>query len=323
MGTRRIMYIITLVGAVLFYILYSYWFSWYLLILILILIPLDMLVSLPGMLTRRIIVTAPKVLRQDSEGLLTIVPVQLGPFHIRCIKARLNTICDGFTETHRIIYSAERHSRHEIMIDTSRSGITVFKIKRIWAVSIIGLFSIPTTVNCRAAVLILPAPVKPPQTISLPRGVTLRTKPGGGFADDHDLRPYRQGDPIKTIHWKVSAKHDSLIVRDPLIPPLHSRIIRVVMWNSAGERDLILGRLLWLSDYLIQLGLYYFIKLGDDEPVAEITGAGHLENYLYHVLSGLSYLLPKPVTLPARFTWEYRVDADTVRSTGVDGGKSR
>ena len=315
MVTRRIVYIFTLTGSVIFYILYSYWFSWYLLVLMLLLVPFDLLVSLPGMLTRRILLTAPNVLRQGADGSLSVTTLQRGPFHIKCMKIWIGMTCEDIKTSRRIICGAEKGSRYEIEIDTSRSGAAVFNIKRIWAVSLIGLFSSPVTVNCRAAVLILPAPLKPPQTISLPRGTTLRSKPGGGFSENHDLRGYRQGDPIRNIHWKVSAKHDTLIVREPLVPPLHSRLIHVIKWENPRERDLILGRLLWLSDYLLKLDLHYYIKLGDDEPIAEVTVARELEDYLYHVLSGASYHIHSPVSLPPRFTWEFRVDANV---DGID-----
>ena len=309
MWTHRIIYIFTLVGSVLFYILYSYWFSWYLLVLILLLMPFDLLISLPGMLTRRIILTAPNILEQSAEGLVTVTALQLSAFPVKCVRAWVHVVCDDFSVWWRAVCGAERGVGYELIIDTSRTGVTVFEIKRFRIVSLIGLFSMPVRTNCKAAVLILPAPRKPPNTISLPRGAALRPKPGGGFSEDHDLRPYRHGDPLRSIHWKVSAKHDSLIVREPLVPELHSRLVRVMRWTEPLERDLILSRLLWISGYLLGLDMYYYIRFGDDGPVAEITRKNDLEDYLYHVLSGAPDLPSAVVSLPARFTWEFCVDA--------------
>ena len=309
MVTRRLMYIFMLAGSVLFYTLYSHWFSWYLLVLIVLMIPLDLLVSLPGMLTRRIILTAPMILRQDSEAVLTAVMLRSGPFPIKCIRARLRSACDGLVRRRRIVCGAERGAKTEIKIDTSKSGVTVFKMKRYWTVSLLNLFSMPATVKTKVAVLILPPPVRPANTLSLPRGDTLRPKPGGGYSEDHDLREYRQGDQLRSIHWKVSAKHDTLIVREPLVPSLHSRLVRITNWNDPRERDLILGRLLWVCDYLLKMDLQFYVRFGDDGPIAEVSKTSDLENYLYNVLSGASHMLNPPGTLPARFTWEFRVDA--------------
>jgi len=310
MGTRRITYASTLIGSALFYVLYSHWFSWYLLVLLLLLMPFDLIFSLPGMLTRKIVISTPNVLEQGAEGMLTVTTLQEKPFPARCVKAWLTVSCDDFVRMCRLICGAERGSRYEVSIDTSRSGLTVFGVKRIWIVSLIGLFSIPAYASCRAAVLVLPAPVKPKNIITLTRGVILRPKPGGGFSEDYDLRRYRPGDPVRSIHWKVSAKFDALIIREPLVPPLHSRLIHVTKWNNASERDMILGRLRWVSDYLLKWELPYYIKYDDDSSVYEITGAGALEDYLFRLLDGKSHTLPVPANIPVRFNWVFRVDAN-------------
>jgi len=315
MGTRRVTYIASLIGSALFYVLYSHWFSWYLLTLLLLLIPLDLLLSLPGMLTRRIILVGPDILEQGADGVVSVITLQKEPLPTklpipaRCIKAWMRVHCDDFAAMQRHILGAERGSRHELEIDTSHSGLTTFELKRIWTVSLIGLFSLPAAVNGRKTVLVMPAPAKPPNTVALPRGVILRPKPGGGFSEDYDLRHYRPGDPVRSIHWKISAKFDSIIIREPLIPPSHSRIIIVDRWDDRKGRDLVLGRLRWVSDYLLKWELPYFIRLGADGPIAEIDGAGALTDYLRRVLDGQSHTLKAPASVPARFTWAFHIDA--------------
>jgi hypothetical protein len=81
-----------------------------------------------------------------------------------------------------------------------------------------------------------------------------------------------------------------------------------VRWNGARERDLILGRLRWISNYLLKWELPYYVRLGDDGPVAEITRAEDLMNYIYRVLDGTPQSIPAPASLPARFAWVFRVD---------------
>jgi len=308
MGTRRIIYTSALIGAAVFYVLYANWFSWYLLVLILLLLPFDLVLSMPGMLTRRISVAAPKVMEQGAAGLFTITTLVEKPFPARYIKTMLRIYNEDFAILRQITCAAERGSRYEVTIDSSHSGLTVFEIKRIWTVSLIGLFSIPAAVSCRTAVLILPAPERPANVIALPRGLILRPKPGGGFSEDYDLRNYRPGDPVKSIHWKVSAKFDALIIREPLVPPAHSRLIHTAKWNGAQERDMILGRLRWISDYLLKWELPFFVRFGGDGPIMEITSAEALADYLYHVLDGTAHTLPVPVNIPVRFTWVFRID---------------
>ena len=309
MVKRRIIYIFSLACAASFYVLYPYWFSGYLFAVMVLVVPFDFIISLPGMISRRVALAAPGMLEQGAEGKLVITTHQSKPYPAMCIKFWLREKNDDNTTGRNVVCDAERGSVRELMIDTSRSGVTIFELKRISTVSLIGLFSIPVTINRRVSVLILPAPVRPPHVAALPRGVIFRPKPGGGFSEDYDLRPYRQGDQIRSIHWKISAKLDSLIVREPLVPPPHSRLVHAADWSGSGGRDLILGRLRWISDYLLKWEMPYYLKHGENGPIAEITHAEDLIDYIYRILDGSTQPLPTPASLPARFAWVFSVDA--------------
>ena len=300
---------IVLTCSVAFYALYPFWFSWYLLVLILLLIPFDLLLSLPGMCTKRVALKTPNLLEQGAHERLVITTYQNRAFPSGYIKVKLLTVRDDTAVRQRIKCDPERGSRYEIAIDASHSGITVFEIKRIHTTSLFGLFSLMASVNCKSMLLVLPAPIKPPHIVSLPRGVILRPKPGGGFSEDNELRPYRKGDPVRIIHWKLSAKYDSLIIREPLIPPHHSRLVHIMKWTGAQERDIIIGRFRWISDYLLKWDFAYFVKFGDDGPVAEITNTGDFIPYLYRILGYSEQTAKDTVSLPVRFTWVFRIDA--------------
>jgi len=309
MRTHRYIYICALAGSVVFYVLYPFWFSWYLTVLVLIIIPFDLIFSLPGMLTGYISIIAPRVLEHKSGGLLVITTLRSKPFPAGRIKVKLLVTGGDSAFSRKFLCQSIAGSEYSIPIDTEHCGLTVFKLRRVKATSLIGLFSIPVKVNCRAAVLVLPMPVKPPHIRTLPRGIILRPKPGGGFSEDHELRPYRHGDPIRSIHWKISAKHDSLVIREPLVPQAHNRLVQISRWEGAEERDKILGRLRWISDYLIKWELPYFVRIGNDGPIAEITGTGDLIHYLFSVLDDEEPPLKTPVSLPVRFSWVFRIDA--------------
>ena len=309
MLTRRVIYVISLAGLVAFYALYPFWISQYFVIVMLLLIPLDLLVSMPGVLTRRISLSAPPVLDIGSSGTLFLTTHLRKPFPSGRIKARLITIGDDFTTRRKIICDPEDGSRHSIAIDTSHCGVTVFKIKRLNTSSVIGLFSPAVSVDCMATSMILPAPKKPKHIVSLPRGVILAPKPGGGFSENIDLRPYRKGDPVRSIHWKLSAKYDSIIIREPLVPPRHSRLVRFVKWSGARERDIIVGRLRWVSDYLLKWDLPYFIRLGDDGPTAEIACEKDFMDYIFGVMGNKEHSFPALSSLPSRFSWVLHIDA--------------
>ena len=254
-------------------------------------------------------------LEQGEKGFLTIAVLSEKPFPSGTLKMYLQIKSNERSVLRRLRCAAAAGGRAAFKINTSHSGVTAFELRRFWATSLLGLGSIPIPSRSGAAVLILPAPVKPPRLVSLPRAVPLRPKPGGGFSEEHDLRPYRFGDPVKTVHWKLSAKHDSLIVREALSPPPHGRLISAAQWSSAEELDLILGRLLWVSAYLLERGLHYYVKLGEHCPVSEITEPEDLIKYLYHTLfpgsgaAGMETAAQGGPSAPERFTWVFKVDA--------------
>lgn len=309
MGQNRFVYLLILVGAMLFYILYPFWFGWYLMVAALLFPLFDLLISLPGMLTRRVCLCAPYVLEQGEQGTLAVTTLSENPIPAGRIKARLHVNRDDLTIIHRFKYEGIRGGRYELAIDTSHSGVIRYELPLLWATSLMGLFSIPVSVQCKTGVLILPTPVKPPNTALLPQVGVLRPKPGGGFSEEHDLRPYRQGDPMNSVHWKLSAKHDTLIIREALIPETHSRLVCCAPWNTPGERDLIIGRLRWISAYLLKHECPHYVRLDDKGLIAEVTRPEDLTAFLHRSLDPMAPSAPDPITLPARFTWSFQVDA--------------
>ena len=308
MTIRRIIYALTLVTAGFFYVLYPPWISWYLLVLVLLLVPFDLIISLPGMLTKTVLISAPPFLEKDANAVLTITTIHNKSFPVRCLKVKLKVIGDDFDAICNVICAAEADSRSEVAIDTSRTGLTVFDISRLSTVSLLGLFSAPVSIKKRITVLVLPPPVKPANTVALPRGLILKPKPGGGFSEEHDMRKYRQGDPVRSIHWKLSAKHDSLIIREPLVPPQHSRLVHISKWNTANERDMILGHLRWICDYLLKWDLSFYVKFGDEPAIAEVGHEADLIDFLCLVLDKASNKKIASDLMLTRFTWVYHVD---------------
>jgi len=309
MGIRRIFYVFALTCSISFYALYPFWFSWYLMVLIIIIAPFDLLISIPGMYTKRLSFHAPNILEQGESGKFKAVIDQKRNFPTGRVKASLLISHEDYRVRRKIKCGPENDSRYELKIDTEHSGVAVFRIKRINISSLLGLFSVPVTVNCRVTTLIMPKPVKPPRVVLLPRGLVLRPKQGGGFSEDSELRAYRAGDPIRIIHWKLSAKHDSLIIREPMAIPPNSRLVQITKWDGAYERDVVLGRLRWISDYLLKWELPYYVRCEGDGPIAEISCAEELTRYLYNLLDNSTHLIEKPAGAPIRFSWVFRIDA--------------
>jgi len=309
MWKYRVIYAAALLGSSFFLVLYPLWFSWYLTVSLMLLLPLDLIISLPGIVSSRISLMAPKMLEQGEDAALIFTMSGKRHFPVKCAKLRLKVSCEDFTIRPRFTIGPEPGSLHEMKIDTSYSGVMVFESSRFWKVSLLGLFCVPAEFKQRISVLILPPPVEPPQTEALPHGVLLHPKPGGGFSDDHDLRPFRTGDAMRSVHWKVSAKLDSLVIREPLEPLTHSRLVHALRWKSARERDLILGRLRWVSEYLLKWNLPHFVCLDVGGSYAEITKITDFHDYLHLVLDNKADTVQYHINAPVRFVWVLQIDA--------------
>jgi len=309
MIVNRVIYILTLVCALIFYTFYPPWFSWYLLVLVLLLLPLDLLISLPGLMSKRLIMSVPYFLEKDEPAAGRLSAYHLKSFPVRCIYAKVHITGDGFFRKVKLKCTAQQGNFTELKIDTSQSGVTVFEVKKASVISLLGIFSLPLRQKTRQAVLILPKPVKPKNSVSLQQGINLRPKPGGGFSEEHDLREYRQGDPVRSIHWKVSAKFDTLIIREPLELPPHSRLVHIMPWKNAAERDLILGCLRWVCEYLLKRKMPFYARYGDELEITEIKHESEMAAYLHYVLDKTVHRFAVPEQVPTRFSWIYRIDA--------------
>jgi len=306
---QRYIYAATLVASFIFYLLYSPWISWYLFVLVLILLPLDLLVSLPGMLTKGLLLFAPPVLEMDDEASVKLTTTYIKSYPVRCIIAKLQVTGDDFSALNSLNCPAEKDAQQTIKINTSYSGVTIFELKQISVVSLLGIYSLPLKAGYKKAVLVLPPPIKPTNTMALQQGTHLRPKPGGGFSEEHDMREYRQGDPVRSIHWKASAKYDSLIIREPLEPPPHSRLVHIMKWQTATQRDVILGCLRWVSAYLLKRQLPFYLRYADRAEVAEIKQESDVADFLLGIFDDSTGNIQKPSRIPARFSWVFRIDA--------------
>jgi len=272
-------------------------------------IPLDLFVSIPGMRCKNIKMSVPDVLEKGEEAVLRLTTTQTKSYPVRWIVVKLIVTGDDFSAVCKPRCSGEAGRQREVKIDTSHSGLTVFEIKRISIVSLLGLYSIALKTKEKQSVLILPPPVKPLNTVALQHGTHLRPKPGGGFSEEHDIREYRQGDPVRSIHWKVSAKYDSLVIREPLVPPPHSRLVHVDQWKTGTERDIILGCLRWVTDYLLERQMPFYIKFGEESVIKEITQEPDLIEFLLYVLDKNDKETMKSGQIPSRFSWIFRINS--------------
>lgn len=260
MAGRRIVYLASLTGCLVFYYFYREWISWLFLSIMSALPWLSLILSLPAILTARSGLQvpghcAPGDICRAKAGLSSPLPVP--PF---LCKLRV---------THAVTGEVWKLTAGE-KLPTAVCGRLEIRQARLWVCDYLGLFRFPIRKKEDARMYIRPTPVPilpvPEFAVQPPR--QWKPKPGGGFAENHDLRLYRPGDNLQQIHWKLSAKTGNLILREAMVPIHRPLRLTLDLQGTPEELNRKLGRLLWLSRLLCEKEILF--------DIAALTGKGVL-----------------------------------------------
>ena len=260
MWGRRIVYLLTLAGCLVFYGFYKEWFSWLLLLTVLILPLFSLAVSIPAMLTAQAHLRCPEQVRKD-------VPLRTA-LQLSCkliappVSSRIK-LHNSLTDARYVGAPGER-------VPTEHCGYMHISYDRLYVYDFLGLFCRRLRKGDSCGVYIEPKPVP---CVNVPdfsgKAVSgFRPKPGGGFSEHHELRLYRPGDDLRNIHWKLAAKMGKPIYREPMEPLRKGRLLTMTLCGKPKQLDKKLGQLLWLSREMLQRQMEHEVLcLTGDGPV--------------------------------------------------------
>lgn len=257
---RRIVYLIALLGGLVFYWAYREWLSWFVLCLLVTLPWFSLLVSLPAMLTCRGEVECPAAVVKGTES--ELIWRGYSPFPLPSLTGKLMVT--------NILTGQTKKLRSGDVLPTEHCGQLQIALRRPRSHDYLGLFSLPVRKQASSSVLVrpVPVPVDNPPDMTRYQVNAWKPKPGGGFSENHELRLYRPGDSLKQVHWKLSAKTGKLITREPMEPLRNRMLLTLELRGTPQQLDEKLGRLLWMSRYLLRCELPHSIQC--------LTGSGML-----------------------------------------------
>ncbi len=262
MADRRILYLFGLISAAAFYLIYQEWFSWIVLLTVVLLPWISLFMSLWAMFGTKTELMLPEQVEKGSivkaEIDVTCRTVARPPF-----KGRIK-VTKPSTGEKWFLAPGEK-------LPTSHSGGLVAELHRAKLCDYLGLFAKKVRHVEPLWLVVMPTPVKLAVPPDLTRFIARawRPKPGGGYAENHELRSYRPGDRLNLVHWKLSAKADELMVREPMVPDQSRILLTIDLTGTPDELDQKLGQLLWLGTWLSEQGVPY--------EVTALTGNG-IEN---------------------------------------------
>lgn len=279
MAARRLGYLAALSGCIVFYIAYGEWFSWLLLVLMVLLPWLSLLLSLPGMLSFRVTLEGAENLPLGIPGELWLRGSSRFPVPPYRGRIRLRRCFDGM--------ELRRESGEGI--PTEHCGGWVATGDKLRIFDYMGLFSLPVKPPEPKTVIVRPVPVAIDPLPDLERHLARAWRPkfGGGYAENHELRPYRPGDNLNQIHWKLTAKAGKWMLREPMEPQRGRLLVTMELSGTPEEVDRKMGRLLWLGNLLLEKGLTFELRVLTGQGVLseQITREEVLQKQLNRLLS--------------------------------------
>lgn len=224
MWSWRLFYLGVLLAGGLFFVFFQGYLSFFVLLFLLALPVVSLLWLLASFRLTEVSVLASCSAAEKKEPFVFEVRARSSRvLPIPCLRVSL-TIANalgGETEQERMVFPF--FGGEVVMEQPCRSsccGKVTCSVRRAQGLDFLRLFALPVRVSQHADVFVLPSR-KPAQAvvseISLLPGfgeLTLPTLPGEDYSELFDTRPYREGDALNRIHWKLSAKEQMLIVRE-------------------------------------------------------------------------------------------------------------
>lgn len=241
-----------LVGSVVFCGINQEWFSWVLLQVVVFFPWLSLLMSIGPMARLKMGLEVPARLRMGSTEQLRVTATSKLPAPPYSTKLRIIKPMTGERWTVKANAKVPTDHCGKLRIELHRPGVCDY----------LGLFRHRLRKTAVQTVFVLPNPVSmelPPE-LSKHLQPRWRPKPGGGFAENYEIRQFHPGDNLNKIHWKLSAKVDELMLREPMEPARGLMLLTMDLSGTASELDGKLGRLLWLSRWLLDHEVTFDIR---------------------------------------------------------------
>lgn len=289
MSSRRLVYLTGLVMGAVFHSLYGQYLSYILLRFLIVLPFVSLLVSLPAMLRVRVRLSASGASPRGEKAAAKLRIDSRFFLPVGCLSLTFmgeNRFTGDKVDKQKFRYWGVQKAEEDLLLPSERCGVISCSLGRVWAWDYMGIFAIPVRRCDPAIYTVLPIPQEPKPMPELDQdsAITLKPKPGGGYSEEHELRPYRQGDPLNVIHWKLSSKLDEPIVREPQLMQRKRIALSVTPKGSPKELESQLDQLLFLSESLIEKGIPHRICFGAHME-AYIKDKNSLDEFWLTVLS--------------------------------------
>ena len=306
MAPNRILYVFALVASAGFYFASGIWESWVVVLAVLALPWVSLIISLPAIVKVRLQASLPSVVEENQNENLHIrvtLPRAIPTPEVR-IRINLRT-----RDTKTDVRYLSRLGRTDgvLAVPTTPCGFLAPELRKGRVYDYLGLWAFRLRAPSMPVMVILPKPVTPDPMPNLEQILHQQLKPknGGGYSEIHDHRPYRPGDPVKNIHWKLSLKTEELVVREAMEPVSRRIVLAVQTPRGPVVRGKTLGSLRYLSERMLDRDVVHTILWMDGDRIqqAEIKTRDDLIDALCGTCTAREDSKPLPERLSERSDW--------------------
>lgn len=259
MVRRWLCWLLALLGALILRVAYTGWLAGFVLSGVLCLPLLGLLVSLPAVLGTKVELRAvPPRAKRGSPAQWQVTGRSALGLPLGRIKVKIKTVneMNGLMDkTKKTWFFSGAGARVSLPAPAEHCGLLTGSFSHVWALDSLGLFWLPLRRGGPARLWVEPVPRSadlPPLPEEEAPGV--RPRPGGGPGEDYDPREYRPGDPLSSIHWKLSAKRDELVTRETLETVKPLPLLTLDLFGDADRLDRTLELFAGVSSELLSLG---------------------------------------------------------------------
>ena len=280
-------YSVTLISSFVFFFCYKMWVSWILLMVVLMIPVLSLIMSIAASRTMSFHSDCPASVLIGTPASLQIRTGGIASFFSFC-KVKM-TVTDHMTgDVKKHVFEIHDNGISKIPVDTRHCGSFSYRLTWLSVYDLFGLFHIKTNLDKNNEIFIKPVPSMPermPDMYGFKAKNLRRSKLPS--SEIYDIREYQIGDPLRAIHWKMSAKKDELLVKEPLEEyGGHSRVL-LKLTADRDELDLHLGQILFTSRFFIEHETAHRIRVippDKGEVAFEIESDKDLERAVVNIL---------------------------------------
>ena len=280
-------YLVTLLSTFIFFLCYKMWVSWILLLVVLMVPVLSLVMSIIASRTMKFRSDSQTSVLIGTPTSLNITTSGLASYFSFCrVKMTVTDHMTGAVKKH--VFEIHDNGTSKIPIDTKHCGSYSYWLTWLSVYDLFGLFHINTNLNKNNEIFVKPVPSIPERMPNMFgfKAKNLR-KSKQPSSEIYDIREYQIGDPLRTIHWKMSAKKDELLVKEPLEEyGGHSRVL-LKLTADRDELDLHLGQIVFTSKFFLERETAHRIRIippDRGEVAFEIESENDLERAITNIL---------------------------------------